>query len=478
MKPRVSVIVPMWNSAATIAAALESLLAQTLGDWEAIVVDDGSTDQGAGCVHRYSVSDRRVRLVSQSNKGLSAARNAGLEVARGEFVQFLDADDTLPPESMALLTQRAIATEGAAFGGFAWICVQGADAPFEMEISCDSVGLHELLERNRFPAHAHVVARELIGGFRFDESLCSAEDWDFWLRLAASGVRWAGVDRVVANYHLTPGSMSRNDARMLDAMMIVARSAFATARVNDAPGCDASRTREQRVRTRLGIECATAAILTDDTARSDRAAALLRSAGFGPGEVDAASLAVAAHWGLPHAARRTPAAWHSPSPLWLLGLDKFWRRCEHEGWIGNGGAGLARAALAEQLVEPWAIVDDLIKRCLGARRVEVIGFGRNGRRLARELRRRGVAFEVRDDAISQGVAQLDGSAVTSGPIDAPISTGAAVVVTPEADEVLLRRLPAHVSPLRWSLARRALGLRVAQELVDAWPSEHAQGRAA
>lgn len=96
VNPRVSVIVPAWNSEHSIGATLRSVLAQTEPSWEAIVVDDGSTDDTAGVAQ--CLGDDRVRVIRQENLGQGAARNRGLREARGEFIAFLDADDEwMPP---------------------------------------------------------------------------------------------------------------------------------------------------------------------------------------------------------------------------------------------------------------------------------------------------------------------------------------------------------------------------------------------
>ncbi|HJU48612.1 MAG TPA: glycosyltransferase family A protein, partial [Gaiellaceae bacterium] len=98
--PLVSVVIPCFNDAEFLGDALASLCAQTLQDWECIVVDDGSTDETAAVAAMRAGEDKRIRYLWQANSGLSAARNAGLAVCGGQYVQFLDADDMLEPRKL------------------------------------------------------------------------------------------------------------------------------------------------------------------------------------------------------------------------------------------------------------------------------------------------------------------------------------------------------------------------------------------
>lgn len=97
--PKVSVVIPVYRQAHYLAAAIASLLAQTLQDFEIIVVDDGSPDDVPGALARAS-ADPRIKLVRQENKGLAGARNSGFAAATGDFLSFLDADDTYEPQKL------------------------------------------------------------------------------------------------------------------------------------------------------------------------------------------------------------------------------------------------------------------------------------------------------------------------------------------------------------------------------------------
>ena len=98
----VSVIVPIYNVEVYLRRALDSILSQTHKDWEAVLVDDGSTDSSGRIADEYARNDGRFKVVHKSNGGLSDARNAGMECATGEYLLFLDADDFLHPQLMEL----------------------------------------------------------------------------------------------------------------------------------------------------------------------------------------------------------------------------------------------------------------------------------------------------------------------------------------------------------------------------------------
>ena len=109
--PKISVIVPVYNTEPWLASCLDSVLAQSEQDFEVICVNDGSTDGSGATLKRYTEQDKRVRVLTQKNQGQSVARNAGLDVAKGEYIFFLDSDDLLPRYALATLLKIADKTQ-------------------------------------------------------------------------------------------------------------------------------------------------------------------------------------------------------------------------------------------------------------------------------------------------------------------------------------------------------------------------------
>ena len=103
LTPQISVIVPIYNVEEYLPACLDSLQAQTFTDFEVVLVDDGSPDGSRAIAEAYAGRDRRIRIVTRPNGGLGAARNTGVRAARGHFLTFLDSDDELPPQALAVL---------------------------------------------------------------------------------------------------------------------------------------------------------------------------------------------------------------------------------------------------------------------------------------------------------------------------------------------------------------------------------------
>ena len=211
---KISVIIPAWNAADTIARTLDSLLAQTMPHWEAIVVDDGSTDDTAAIVGTYRSRDERVRLVRQANGGLSAARNAGIRHASHDWLHFLDADDWMAPTAFARFAS-AVADDPSLDGVHCGWARVTADRRTIAEQRCWQVGdlFSTFATRCAFAVHACLVWRaavEAAGGF--DPSIRISQDWVLWQRLARLGARFGGLPDTLAFYAHRADSLSNDIA--------------------------------------------------------------------------------------------------------------------------------------------------------------------------------------------------------------------------------------------------------------------------
>lgn len=112
-----SIIIPVYNVEKYLRECLDSVLNQTFTDWEAICVNDGSTDGSPSVLAEYGLKDNRIRVIEQPNGGLSAARNTGLQHAAGDYVLFLDSDDRLRPDSMRILSENLTDGDFLCFNG-------------------------------------------------------------------------------------------------------------------------------------------------------------------------------------------------------------------------------------------------------------------------------------------------------------------------------------------------------------------------
>ncbi len=205
----ISIVIPTYNHARYVAQAIDSALGQTHAEREIIVVDDGSTDGTQAVLQEYG---ERIVSIRQANAGLSAARNAGLALARGEYVLFLDADDLIPPHKLAMQGAYLDAHPeyGLTYGAWQHIDAGGGQLLREVRPRRSGAVLHALLRREFFPAIGSVLVRrscfDHVGNF--DPALRAAEDMDMWLRIAVAGYRFGYQDEVLFYYRDTPGSMS------------------------------------------------------------------------------------------------------------------------------------------------------------------------------------------------------------------------------------------------------------------------------
>ncbi|GAB4354640.1 MAG: hypothetical protein Fur0042_23700 [Cyanophyceae cyanobacterium] len=221
---RVSVIIPAYNAAATIAATVASALGQTYGDLEVIVVDDGSTDGTAAIVSDLG-ADPRLRLLRYPNGGQAIARNRGIAAAVGELITFLDADDQWTPEKVAEQV-RALDENPEAAIAYGWTdYVDGAGRLLHRGsyVSLSGRVLMALAQVNFIESGSNVMVRRsaldaiavatAAGDGPFEPALVPSEDWDLWLRLAER-FEFVAIARPQVLYRVADDSQSANVRRL------------------------------------------------------------------------------------------------------------------------------------------------------------------------------------------------------------------------------------------------------------------------
>ncbi len=218
-RPRVSVVIPAFQSADRIGRTLVWLQRQTLTDFEVIVVNDGSTDDTSAVVRRIMAGDSRVRLVEQPNGGIAAARNRGVDAATSEVLAFLDDDDLWLPQKLELQLARLDARPRAAVVSCYSALVDESGHLLGWRLGGNPEGdvYREMLEWDMISGGSvALVARaplEEVGGF--DVALPDRADWDLWIRLARRHP-FTCVPRTLVGYTRRAGSVSQSYERMLE----------------------------------------------------------------------------------------------------------------------------------------------------------------------------------------------------------------------------------------------------------------------
>lgn len=183
----VSVIIPLYNSSGTIEACLRSVLAQSISVHEIIVIDDGSTDDSLQIIQTLKQNDQidNLLIYQQENSGPSAARNLGISVSSGEFIAFLDSDDTWLETK---LEKQMICFDNHSEVGIIGTNYRISNTKVNETIKKPPkvISFHQLLFKNYFVTSSVVIRRSALGSNLFNERKRYSEDYELWLRLTYS----------------------------------------------------------------------------------------------------------------------------------------------------------------------------------------------------------------------------------------------------------------------------------------------------
>ena len=199
----ISVVVPTYNYAHFLTATIKSIQLQTYGNWECIIIDDGSTDNTKQLIERLSAADNRIKYFYQKNAGPAVARNLGIRKSTGEFIQFLDGDDLIENKKFEIQrhTLEQHAEYDIVYGGVKYFTSVNPEKLF-LNINLNDQGawmsnvsgkgdevILNLIEGNIMVISSPLIRKSVFNKFGgFDEQLYYNEDWELWLRLAINNV--------------------------------------------------------------------------------------------------------------------------------------------------------------------------------------------------------------------------------------------------------------------------------------------------
>lgn len=221
-QPVVSIIMPAYNSARFIAEAMDSVLSQTMQEWELLVVDDHSSDETTDIVSRYIEADSRIRLLSTpTNQGSGVARNIGIRAARGRYIAFLDSDDWWYPHKL----EHQISWMQRYGYEFTCTCYEDANQKLEPQLRVTPPAMQDLRQMSRgciagTPGVIYDTAR--IGKI-YMPPLRRSQDWATWLTILQQVDFLYCYPEVLWKYRHVSNSVSRNKGKMLLAQVKVYR---------------------------------------------------------------------------------------------------------------------------------------------------------------------------------------------------------------------------------------------------------------
>jgi glycosyltransferase involved in cell wall biosynthesis len=216
MTPLVSVIIPCHNQGQYLTEALDSVLAQTYNNWECIIVNDGSTDKTEDVANKYVVKDNRLTYIYQQKAGPSAARNAGIGIAKGTYILPLDADDIIAPKYIELAIEAFQKNTNLSLV----YCMANKFGHETGLWELKEYSFKNLLQINCIFCSAVFKKADWQKSGGYDEELIYAwEDWDFWLRILNEGSQVYKIPEVLFFYRIKP--QSRNAALGQEELEIV-----------------------------------------------------------------------------------------------------------------------------------------------------------------------------------------------------------------------------------------------------------------
>lgn len=211
MEDLISIIIPVYNAERYLIECIESILSQSYGNFELILVNDGSKDRSGEICRKYASANPAVRVIEKTNGGVSSARNAGLDAATGKWVVFGDADDFFLPGALDQLAGLTRIGYDIDFGAGSTIEVINGKR-YRHSIFTDSVAEHPITHHKEYPLWGNIFRRSIIEEYslRFVEGISYSEDRIFILEYFLHCRRMASTSRYVYAYRIHPDSACRS----------------------------------------------------------------------------------------------------------------------------------------------------------------------------------------------------------------------------------------------------------------------------
>lgn len=231
MNPLISIIVPCYNQAQYLDECLQSVMGQTYENWECIIVNDGSPDDTEQVAKKWLEKDARFKYIYKENGGLSSARNAGLALANGNYIQFLDSDDCIAPDKISN-SLKAIKNEignNIVISNFKMFEMQCWDTmKAYCELRSELFSFHNILyewdHTFTIPIHCGFFSASLFDSFRFSENIKAKEDWIMWLCFFKNNdISVVFLDKVLAFYRIHTNSMTKDKNHMFENTIVALR---------------------------------------------------------------------------------------------------------------------------------------------------------------------------------------------------------------------------------------------------------------
>lgn len=219
---KLSVIVPVYNVEKHLKRCIDSIIKQTYKDFELILVDDGSTDNSPKICDEFCKQDKRIKVIHKENGGVSSARNAGLDIAEGDYISFIDSDDYIEVDMFKKLIQRIIENSAdIAQCNFKVVCENEKGLKNKVYKEVKVADRYSALNESVDVPFSNVVwnkiyKKEILSGIKFNENIKRFEDVDFTYRVLLNCSRYVKDKSQLYNYFQRQGSLCRANKYSLE----------------------------------------------------------------------------------------------------------------------------------------------------------------------------------------------------------------------------------------------------------------------